>query len=503
MIRYKDNQELKLKTVKTVTGDTEYRRNCRKIRDKYYVKGEQCFIIDDKWYAYTSKLITLDYEKNIYVILKDTPLVYGVVDFKKDGVPIFGYFTENKYNNIWVTIPNYGAVKVYKQEVLEKNDFVENLSDATWVYSKTLTPQAITKLGRIEGRRVYKDKGYNIEDNKEEFGEKIKMFDTYPLKVSPNAVRYARFLGNTSFGLEIETALGIVPDHILYRTGVVICRDGSIDNGEYVTVPLRGAKGLQNIKNLSEEMMKRTTSDLRCSFHIHLGTLPDDRLFLTALYALGIRIQDEIFTMFPYYKTDWKGVKKQAYNQKLRKLGIGTLKNSSKEEFKAYVDDAYYRLFKWLNDGQEPDDRFNRTNHAHTQNAKWNRKQRYYWMNFMNMFFSDRKTIEFRLHQNTLNHHKMIPWLFICHAIVRYAEKHAKEILQSGEPIVVSTILDFYKDQHKTESAKFLSNYLKAYYNNRVEYFQNDLKNGDVVSQKEVDFDKKFTFTHEGKTGLI
>jgi hypothetical protein len=464
MILYKDNPDLQFTTVTTVHGDIEYRRNCRKIKDKYYVINKDCVEVNDKWYAITSKLITLDYETNQYVLVKNAVLVYGIVGFKSTGTPIFGYFTENKYNNVWCAIANYGNVKALNEELLIKSNFLEHMGEGVWHSKKGLTPSALTKFGKIETKKVWREKGYNIEDNAEEFRDKISMYDKYTPKISASAMRYGKMLGDTSFGCEIETSTGFLPDHLQFRTGTVICRDGSIDNAEYVTVPMRGAKGLVNLKTLSGHLAERTNTDIKCSFHIHLGTLPKDRLFITALYALSIRIQDEMFTMFPYYKTAWEGIKKQNYNQKVRKLGTGLMKKDmTKEQFTQYVDEAYYRIFTFLNDGVAPDDRFNRNNHRHQQTAKWNRKQRYYWLNFMNLFFSERNTAEFRLHQATLNGQKMVNWLFICNAIVRYAEKNAKDILSSSNPIKVETVLDYYADTFKNKDGKFLSEYLKAY----------------------------------------
>jgi hypothetical protein len=377
MTSYKDNPNLKLKTVKTVEGLTEYRRNCRSIRGKYYIIGTDCFKIGEKWYLKTSKLITFDYEKGEYVLIDKTPLVYGVVSFKEDGSPNFGYFTENKYNNLMVNIKSYGGALCIREEILQKGGYIENISDGIWYHKKSMNGEFLLGINKINSRRVFTNKGYNIEDNAEEFKQKIELFDKYPTKVSAKSVQYARFLGGITWGMEIETSRGYIPDHIQNRTGIVICRDGSIDNAEYVTVPLKGAKGLMNIKYLSQELCKRTMTNNQCSFHIHIGSIPTDRLFILALYALGIRIQDELFTMFPYYKTEWKGIKKQNYNQKLKKLGVPVLKaNSTKEEFTQYVDEGYYRIFTWLNDGAPPDDDFNRVTNRHQQTQKWNRKQR-------------------------------------------------------------------------------------------------------------------------------
>lgn len=501
MTFYAVNPRLKLKVVKTITGESEYRKNCRLIKAGYYRIGDQCHEVDGKWYVSTSKLITYDFEKGIYVMVKDTPLVYGVVGFKENEEAIFGYFTENRYNNVTVVVNNYGSVKAINEKILQTT-YTENLSDGTFVYKRALTSGQIANLSKITSKKVYREKGYNIEDNVSEFKEKIIYYDKYPIKVGIAAARYGRLLGNTTYGFENETSSGYIPEHIQWRTGTIICRDGSIENAEYVTVPMKGPKGLKNIQYLGSELSKRTNCDIRCSFHIHLGTLPDNRLFIVSLYALCMKIQDEAFSMFPYYKTAWQNFKKQDYNQKLRKLGIEKYKGGNKEAYEAYIDDGYYRIQKFLNDGNEADDLYNRTTHQHVRRNKWERRARYYWVNFMNMFYSDRKTIEFRLHHGTLNSQKMINWLFICNAIVKYAEKNALAILSGDKKITLADIMDYYKT-FKNKEGDFLCEYLKAYIANRQAYFLKDKLNNDAESKKEQLDDKQFKFIHEGISDLF
>jgi len=504
MIRFKDNPNLEDRKVKTVRGLTEYRKNCRNIRDKWYVKDEDCFLINGKWHTYTSKEITLDHETGKYKpISKD--LVYGVVGFKEsDSSAILGYFTGNVYNNLTVTIPEYGKVKTVNESILLQNGYIESINSGAWLLKKNLSARDLERLDKIDSQKVATNKGYNIEDNKEEFKQKTEAFNKYPVKISAAAMRYGKMLSGVTFGAEIETTKGIVPDHIQNRTGIVVCRDGSIKNAEYVTVPMNGAKGLVNLKYLSSELSKRTTTGIECSLHFHIGNLSKDRLFIVALYALALRIQNEIFMMFPYYKTKWEGIKQKDYNQKLRKLGIGLLKpGMKKEEYQKYVDEAYYRIFTWLNDGVPPDDNFNRVNNHHMKQNKWDRKQRYFWLNFMNMFFSERRTMEFRLHHCTLNGQKMVNWLFICNAVCQYAANHSDEILSSDKAITLDTVLEHYKETFKTPHGKFLSDYLKAYVKDRKDYFAADVKRGDYVSQKEMDDDKQYVFTYEGVSWLF
>lgn len=504
MIRFKENPDLKLKRVKTIKGLIEYKRNCVSVDDVWYVKGEDCIDIDGKWYPKTSKLIALDHETGEWVLIKGKPLVYGVVGFKTDGSAILGYFTENKYNNVVVRVPQYGDVRTFNEKLLVESGFVEEISTGTWVNKRDLTDRDMKRITAIGGRRVHTNKGYNIEDNADEFKQKIDAYANYNIPTTPGAIRFGKLLGEVTYGAEIETSMGTLPDHVQNRTGVVICRDGSIKNAEFVTVPMKGPKGLLNLKYLSSELSKRTLTDIDCSLHFHLGNLPKDRLFIVSLYALAIRIQNEVFSMFPRYKQDWQNIKRQDYNQKLRKIGIGLLKPTmKKEEYTQYIDEAYYRIATWLNDGVPPDNNFNRVTNEHQQTQKWNRKQRYYWINFMNMFFSKRRTMEFRLHHNTVNGQKMVNWLFICNAICQYAAQNSDEILSSDKPIPLDTVLDYYGQTFKSSHAKFLSEYLKAYVKDRKEYFLKDYKNGDFISQKETNEDKDYVFKYEGISWLF
>lgn len=121
----------------------------------------------------------------------------------------------------------------------------------------------------------------------------------------------------------------------------------------------------------------------------------------------------------------------------------------------------------------------------------------------MNMFFSNRKTIEFRLHHNTVNAQKMINWLFICNAIVRYAEKHPKEIISSANTISLQTIMGYYKEQFKTKEGAFLTEYLNAYIDDRTKYFLKDVAKGDIISKQEMNEDKTYVFTHNGISHLF
>lgn len=296
--------------------------------------------------------------------------------------------------------------------------------------------------------------------------------------------------------------MGNIAENIQYRNGLISCRDGSIGGAEWVTIPMSGAKGLQTISSTCTQLSTRTNIDINCSLHIHLGNIPLDRASLVSYYILAYKIQDEMFTMFPYYKTDPTDVKHKNYCKKLKKLSIHSLKDSSKEGWNAYVDSIYNKIFSFLTEGISPNSEWNRKRGRHPQRQKWQIPTRYYWINFINTLFSNRGTLEFRIHEPTVNSQKVTNWLFIVNAFVKYAQNNQKKIFSSSK-ISIEEVLNYYKNSFNNETAKFLSEYLIAYFNSRKEIFAKDLANGDIVSNHWLVNDKEYEFKYNGVTHLF
>jgi hypothetical protein len=507
MILFEDNPKLRLKQVTTVRGDTEYRRNCRFINLKYYRVDRDCFQIDGRWYCFDTGNILFDHENKKWLLKKDaTSLIKGVVDFEEDGNAIFGLFTPNPYNNVKCRVSNSSTINLaVNEEILLKNGYIEDTGSTVWYSKKVLGIAGVKKAKTIRNDRGFTDRGYNIEDNVKDFNNKVKHYDAYDIQISKEARIYAKYLGDLSFGTEIEIARGNLPDNLQNRYGVVICRDGSIDGGpELVTIPQKGAKGIQSLKDLCDSLYQRGEISIACALHTHIGGTRTDKLFLAAIYQLCRKIQNELFTMFPYYKTDHKGVKRKNYNQKLEGLSIYPLVKTDKESFEAYLVDTYAKVFDFLAEGRMTLDQFNKRTREHPIPRKWERSNRYYWANFMNMFFGNRHTCEFRLHQPTTNHHKVINWLFICAAIVKYADRYATEIITSKSDISVKDVLNIYRTLNQGDkNADFLSDYLYAYFLERQKEFQKDFKKGDKVSEWDMEQDKDYKFMYKGVCGLI
>ena len=93
MVQYKDNPDLKeLAVVITFNGETEYRKNCKYINEKYYIINKTCFEFEGKWRRIDDKDVVYDWEKNTYVLRSRTPnLLYGLIRNKEDQLEL-GYF---------------------------------------------------------------------------------------------------------------------------------------------------------------------------------------------------------------------------------------------------------------------------------------------------------------------------------------------------------------------------------------------------------------------------
>ena len=377
IISYSENPEMGFPVVETFDGQKEYRKNCKYVKGKYYAIDKDIFYIEseDLWYRITSGKIEKDYETGIWYLKNTVHMTRGIVETDSKGEPVLGMFTLNPYNNCSAQFKG-GNYQAMSPEIL-KGDWFEDVGNNVWYRSSETGISEMKARQKIRNEKNYTNKGYNIEDNATEFSQKKKLYADSPIEIGADAKKYGKFLGDMTFGCEFETCSGSIGKWIENRHGLVACRDGSLEGGgEFVVVPMYGAKGMQNIIEICKELQKRTQIDIRCAYHIHMGNLPHERVYLVALYMLVYMIQDELLAMFPYYKTDHRGIKRKNYCQKLQKMSIHPLKDQSKEGYDQFVDHVYGKIFEFLSDGHAADMDINRKQHRHPIERKYERSSR-------------------------------------------------------------------------------------------------------------------------------
>lgn len=236
MTMYKDNPAIRIKTITTVNGLTEYRRNCIKIRDSYYVKNVDCFHVDGKWYRTDSGYIIKDWELNEWVSKnKVYGLRNGIVAFEKNK-PVIGYFSNNPYHNCLIQTPETGTVSCISADLAFANGYFEDVQKGIFRHKNDMSDSNYYVLTTMKTAKQCTNKGYNIEDNGGEYESKKELYDKYKAPLSKDVRKYARFLGDITFGIEAETSAGLVGDYVQNRLGLVACRDGSISGKRFGTL---------------------------------------------------------------------------------------------------------------------------------------------------------------------------------------------------------------------------------------------------------------------------
>jgi len=442
------------KKVITIKGEELPISQCRKFNKLYYKLGEvnvqnsgDCYLINGRCYREETGLICYNYSVNEYVVL-DNSLINGVVDIVNSDL-IIGYFNNNKkYSNI--TDSTGKIYYLFNPEIFKNNnEYLERLSNGNFYHISKLPAYKFNEI-------IFPKKDYKNSlpyDSKRIIGKNLKGYLNYTPNISTNVKNYAPLLETLSFGLEFETTKGYIPDRILDKYGLIPLRDGSISGIEYVTVPMEGEKGLQCTIDILKELEKRTEySDKTCSLHLHLGNLPRTKEFMLAFFKIGMKIQDEMFEMFPLYKKYNYGIKNKNYSAPLPTFEILSQLDSYIDA--SNIDRNFGVLYKHLSMGQDFQsvgcNLDNVLSHPADLNGnqKWNVRTRYYLYNIIPLLFGNKQTIEFRIHTPTYDINKIIPFIFMNALIVNYTIRNQTSILNNHHLnyIDINSILNYQLD---------------------------------------------------------
>ena len=479
------------KKVITIKGEELPISQCRKFNKLYYKLGDiniqnsgDCYLINGKCYREETGLIVYNYSIKEYVILNDN-LLQGVVDVA-DGNLIIGYFNNNtKYSKI--TDKNGKSHWLYNVEIFNNNkEYREQLSTGNFYHISTLQAW---KFNKIE----FPNKNYKYSlpyDSKGIIGNNLKNYnENYNPEISQNIKNYAPLLENLSFGLEFETTKGHIPDRVLNQYGLIPLRDGSISGIEYVTVPMEGEKGLQCTADILKELKKRTSySDETCSLHLHLGNIPRTKEFILAFFKVGMKIQDEMFQMFPLYKKYNYHIKNKNYSAPLPTFEI--LSQLDPIIDSRNIDENFGILYKYLSMGQDFKSVGNNLENVLSHpadpngNQKWLVKCRYFLYNLVPLIFGNKQTIEFRIHTPTYDVNKILPFIFMNSLIVNFVIRNQKLILNRKNFINSCGLLDILYmqiDQYDIPNRNKFKDLMYSYIEVRKNYCERQILKGNIV----------------------
>lgn len=317
-----------------------------------------------------------------------------------DGIRFYEYtaqtdkllsFFDNRFGALYYNKDNF------------KNDVIFNKSTGSYQLKSTLDLKGLiySEYGNTCGYNYSFVKVYGANKHLNLFHNKQELINP---EVDYKLARYLKY----TIGVEFETAMGILPEDICFRDGLIPLRDGSITGNEYSSVILEGNAGLNLLKQEVDTLKAYTFFNKDCSLHIHLGNILLNPKNLYNIYKICVYLQYDLERILPAYtfkSSRYKNTGKD-YCKKLP----STL--HSFEEFYKYMVGLPY--FGSLHQ-PHPNDT--------TREHKWNINQRYFFVNFINaLCYNTGKTIEFRFLRPTYNFNKIIFWLYIFNAILIAAE---------------------------------------------------------------------------------
>ncbi len=479
------------KKVITIKGEELPISKCRKFNKVYYKIGDiniqnsgDCYLISGKCYREETGLIVYNYSVNQYVIL-DNSLIKGVVDIIENRL-IIGYFNNClKYSKI---VDEYGSPHyLFNPDIFKNNkQYREKLSSGDFYHISKLVAYKFNSI-------IFPSKNYKYSlpyDSKGIIENNLKNYiENYNPEISKSIKNYAPLLEKLTFGLEFETTKGFIPDRILDQYGLIPLRDGSISGIEYVTVPMEGEKGLQCTSDILSVLKERTEyDDNTCSLHLHLGNIPRTKEFILAFFKVGMRIQDEMFQMFPLYKKYNYHIKNKNYSAPLPTFEILSQLDPVINENN--IDNNFGVLYKYLSMGQDFKSIGNDLNNviAHPAdpngNQKWNVVPRYFLYNVVPLIFGNKQTIEFRIHTPTYDVNKILPFILMNSLIVNFTIRNQDTILRNKSFLkefnisnILYSQLDIYNISNKNQFRDLMYDYIEK----RKNYCESQTLRGNIL----------------------
>ncbi|MFW6312152.1 MAG: amidoligase family protein, partial [Nanoarchaeota archaeon] len=468
-----------LRVVSTFDGTKAIKGNCRYIKGEYYEQNRQCFMMPDgKWHRVNNGKIAYDHKYKSWKFLGEPDLKEGIVGGDSDNIE-FGYFTVSPDDLVLkMASSNYYLLD---ESLIKTLDLVEDIGSGMFYRRKDIP--SVTSKNYVGSKKTYK---YPIPLDYNSKHQLVLHIDSHrKLNINNKLPFYDEELDGVSFGIEFEVWEGTIPFRKLNKLGLIPLLDGSLrHNGmmsyEYATIPLNGATGLAKVKAACDALTKYTQISEFCSLHVHLGGYKPSPDMIASIYRTAKMLESDLYSLFPKYYKNTAHFKQKSY--------CGPLPN-----FRQNVsNDVLFRdIYSWLSNG--------RTFHGFTEeelpddpsgNHKWNIPGRYHFLNLIPFIWGPTGTVEFRLHPPTTNAIKTINWIFICNAIMKYAnlnKNNGHKVKQIGLMELISMVYD-------PKLTLYLNSYIQKLKDDRIIFDSV----GDYVGAKWCKEDPNFTFPEAG-----
>lgn len=253
-------------------------------------------------------------------------------------------------------------------------------------------------------------------------------------------------------GLEIEVNNTRIPNAVVHHFGFVPLKDGSLSYSgvEYTSSPTRSIDPILKFT----EYLKYCSIDTKCSIHINMEYC-NSKKEIVALYYLYYRLQYEIYQVVPSYIS----------NPLLR----GTNKFYA-EPLSVYLNDEIGDVDKCYNLIKN----YFNTDPANTR--FWNDSCRYSVLNFLPIF-KGKTYVEFRGFPSSSNVEDIFTYIYLCAAIIKYAQTNVDLLNSKSVLITKITIFDVIKVLDEK-----LQNYINLALKMRIIENQKMLKKARILS---------------------
>lgn len=348
-------------------------------------------------------------------------------------------------------------------------------------------------------KHIYPNELYGAKDNPA-FDRAVELESKIPIKAYDlkEFAPYSNLLKPFTYGLEFETSTGNVPMFLLKLTGLVPVKDGSISGHEYITVPMNHKEVIAKTLLSASILDRNTMVDSNCSLHVHIGNLPPPEKLILPLYVLMYRIQNELFEICAPYKRSIEYMARKRGGPKdhcdlLPPLGFGYLSSEK----------IFNNIIEWASDGNIGLEEYKKGAKLEIEDLnKWRIKKRYYLLQFLS-YLNGGPTVEFRQHSATNNKYKVLYWIFICNAIVKYAIEQPFKVLSTKRKITLYDVIENAYVREAKDLAVTLVEYINSrkatHYNMRISnmLYEDDINSNFVFNPRELPIFDKTTILYE------